>query len=114
MGAYVLAAAGFGLASLAADPLTAVLCLALAEGFHDFSLPVSWATVVDVGGRLGGTTSGFMNMASSLSAMLSSVSAAWLAATFGSFNSMLAAAALTYLIGAILWLRIDPAKSVAN
>ncbi|MCW5982042.1 MAG: MFS transporter [Bryobacteraceae bacterium] len=112
--AFLLAAAGFGLATLAADPLTAVLCLALAEGFHDFSLPVSWATVVDVGGRLGGATSGFMNMASSFSAMLSSISAAWLAATFGTFNAMLAAAAVTYVIGALLWLGIDPTKPVSD
>ena len=114
IGSYALAAVGFGLASLASTPLTAVLCLAFAEGFHDFSLSVSWATVVDVGGRLGGTTSGFMNMASSLSAVLSSVSAAWLATTFGSFNAMLAAAAVTYVIGALLWLRIDPTKPVSD
>ena len=112
--AYALAAVGFGLASLATSPLTAVLCLAFAECFHDFSLPVSWATVVDVGGRLGGTTSGFMNMASSFSAMLSSVSAAWLAATFGSFNAMLAVAAVSYLIGAALWFCIDPTKPVSD
>lgn len=109
---FGLAAAGFGLASAARDPLSAVLCLSFASGAHDLALPVAWATVVDIGGRLGGTTSGFMNMASSISAMVSSVSAVWLAATFGSFNVMLAAAAVTYLIGALLWLRIDPTKQV--
>ncbi|MCP5117200.1 MAG: ACS family MFS transporter, partial [bacterium] len=75
-------------------------------------LPVAWATVVDVGGRYGGATSGFMNMASSVSAMLSAVSAAWLANAFGSFHTMLAAAAITYLVGALLWMRIDPTKAV--
>jgi ACS family glucarate transporter-like MFS transporter len=111
--AFALAAAGFGLAALARDPLTAVLCLALAQGAHDLSLPVSWATVVEVGGRLGGTTAGFMNMASSISAMLSSVAAPWLAAAFGSFHAMLAAAAVTYFLGALLWLRIDPTERVS-
>ncbi len=110
--AFVLAAAGFGLASMARDPLSAVLCLAFAQGAHDLALPVAWATVVEVGGRFGGATGGFMNMASSISAMLSSVSAAWLAAAFGSFHVMLAAAAATYFVGALLWLRIDPTQPV--
>jgi MFS family permease len=111
--AFALAASGFALAALARDPLTAVLCLAAAQGAHDLSLPVSWATVVEVGGRLGGATAGFMNMASSLSAMLSATAAPRLAAAFGSFHAMLAVAALTYFLGALLWLRIDPAERVA-
>jgi len=110
--AFALAAAGFALASMARDPLAAVLCLAFAQGAHDLALPVAWATVVEVGGRLGGATAGFMNMASSFSAMLSATAAPWLAATFGTFHAMLAAAAVTYFIGALLWLRIDPAERV--
>jgi len=110
--AFALAAAGFALASVARDPLAAVLCLAFAQGAHDLALPVAWATVVEVGGRLGGATAGFMNMASSCSAMLSATAAPWLAATFGTFHAMLAAAAVTYFIGALLWLRIDPAERV--
>ena len=108
IGGFGLAAAGFGLAAASHRPLTAVLCLAFASGAHDLTLPVAWATVVDAGGRFGGTTSAFMNMASSLSAMISPVSAAWLAGAFGTFNAMIAAAAAVYFIGAMLWLRIDP------
>ncbi len=110
---FILAAAGFGLASKVRSPLAAVLLLALADGSHDLALPVAWATVTDVGGRFGGTTSAFMNMASSLSAMVSSISAAWLATRFGSFDAMLAVASGVYLIGAILWLRIDPTQRVS-
>lgn len=112
MAAFALAAAGFALASVARDPLAAVLCLAFAQGAHDLASPVAWATVVEVGGRLGGATAGFMNMASSFSAMLSATAAPWLASTFGTFHAMLAAAAVTYFIGALLWLRIDPAERV--
>lgn len=110
--AFALAAAGFALAALARDPLAAVLCLAFAQLAHDLALPVAWATVVEVGGRLGGATAGFMNMASSVSAMLSATAAPWLAATFGTFHAMLAAAAVSYFAGALLWLRIDPAEQV--
>jgi MFS family permease len=113
MSGFVLAAVGFALAGSARSGLEAVLCLALAEGVYDLTLPVSWATVVDVGGRFGGTTGAFMNMASSMSAMISSVSAAWLAATFGSYSAPLATAAATYFIGGMLWLAIDPSKRIS-
>ena len=112
--AFVLAAAGFGCAAKVHSPLLAVLLLAAAEGSHDMSLPVSWATVTDVGGRFGGTASAFMNMASSLSAMVSSVSAAWLASKFGSFDAVLAVASAVYFIGGMLWLSIDPTKSISD
>ena len=85
-----------------------------AEAAYDVTLPVSWATVVDLGGRFGGTTGAFMNMASSVSAMISSVSAAWLAATFGSFSAMLGTAAAVYFIGGMLWLFIDPARPLSR
>jgi hypothetical protein len=108
MGGFLVAAAGFAAAASARSGLAAVLCLAVAGACQDMTLPVAWATVVDVGGRFGGTTSAAMNMASSLSAMLSPVSAAWMAARFGSFSVMLAVAAGVYLIGAVLWLWVDP------
>lgn len=111
---FALAAAGFGLAAAVRDPLVAILSLAFASGAHDLTLPVAWATVTDVGREFGGTTSAFMNMASSFSAMLSSVAAAWLAAAFGTFHAMLAAAAVTYFLGALLWLRIDPTASLGR
>lgn len=114
MSGFVLAAVGFALAGTAHTGLTAVLWLAFAEAAYDLTLPVSWATVVDIGGAFGGTTGAFMNMASSISAMVSSVSAAWLAATFGSFNAMLATAAAVYFIGGMLWLFIDPTKALRD
>src|SRR5207248_4601779 len=52
---FLLAAAGFALAGSARDGLTAVLCLTFAESAYDVTLPVSWATVTDLGGRFGGT-----------------------------------------------------------
>jgi len=107
---FFLAAVGFAVAARAGDALSAVLWLAFAQGAQDLTLPVAWATVVDVGHRFGGTAAGFMNTASSLSAMLSPITAAWLTATFGSFNAMFSVAAIVYLIGGLMWLLIDPEK----
>jgi len=107
---FTLAALGFGFAAASHSPLAAVLCMACASVGNDMTLPVTWATVTDVGREFGGTTSAFMNMASSVSAMISATSAAWLAATFGTFDIMLAAAAGAYFLGALLWLYIDPTR----
>jgi MFS family permease len=95
---------------MAREPFASVLWLAFAQASQDLTLPVAWATCVDVGGRIGGTASGFMNTASSLSAMISPVTAAWLASTYGSFQAMFVTATAVYFVGAILWLWIDPTR----
>ncbi len=105
---FALAVVGFALAATADDALSAVLWMAFAQGAQDLTLPVAWAVCVDVGHRYGGTATGFMNTVSSASAMISPISAAWLAARFGSFASMFWAAAVVYLVGAMLWFAIDP------
>ena len=48
-----------------------------------------------------------MNTASSISAMISPLAAAWLEETFGSFNAMFVSAAAVYFIGGLLWCAID-------
>ena len=87
--------------------------LALASGAHDLTLPVLWATTTDAGGRFGGTAAGIVNFASSLSGMLAPLSAAWLQSVFGSFHAVFLAAATMYVGGAVLWLIIDPRKSLS-
>jgi MFS family permease len=85
-----------------------VAALAFAQGAMDLALPVSWASSVEIGGPYGATAAAFMNTASSISAALSPVSAAWLATHFGSFRGMFVAVAAVYLAAAVLWLYIDP------
>ena len=114
IGGFALAAIGFALAATMDDALSAVLWMAFAQGAQDLTLPVAWAVCVDIGHRYGGTTTGFMNTASSASAMISPVTAAWLAARFGSFESMFWAAAVVYLIGALLWFVIDPERRIRS
>ena len=112
IGGFGLAALGFALAATVSDALAGVLWMAFAQGAQDLTLPVAWAVCVDVGHRYGGTSTGFMNTASSLSAMLSPITAAWLTARFGSFESMFSVAAIVYLVGALLWFFIHPERRV--
>jgi sugar phosphate permease len=114
IGGYALTSVAFMLATSSSTPFTAVLWFTVAHGIHDLTLPVSWATCLSVGGRHGGTATGFMNTASSISAMLSPVSAAWLSKRYGSFDIMLWAAAGLYMLGALMWFRIDPTETISE
>lgn len=105
---FAMAGLGFAAATQADSGLSAVLWLSFAQGAHDLTLPIAWATCIDVSHRYGGTATGFMNTASSISAMISPISAAWLSTTFGSFHSMFYVAAIVYCVGALFWCVIDP------
>ena len=109
---FTLTGLGFAAASMAEGPLAAVLCLTLAAGAMDLAVPIAWAACLDVGGRFGGTTTGFMNTASSISAMISPVAAATLFEHFGSFHAMFTSAAVVYLLAGLLWLKIDPTRPI--
>jgi MFS family permease len=110
---FLLGAVGYASAIHVASPEAAIAFLVLASGAHDLTLPVVWATTTDAGGRFGGTASGFVNFASSLSGMLAPLLAALLQSFFGSFHAVFYAAAGLYVVGAALWLIIDPRKSLS-
>jgi MFS transporter, ACS family, glucarate transporter len=112
MGGFLLTAIGFGAASVAHGPLAAVLCLMFAAGSMDLAVPVAWAACLEAGGRYGGTATGFMNTASSISAFISPLAAAWLFERFGSFSAMFWSAAIVYLLAGLLWFRIDATQSL--
>jgi len=111
---FLLGAAGYTAAIHVQSPEAAIAFLALASGAHDLTLPVLWATTTDAGGRFGGTAGGFVNFASSLSGMLAPLTAAWLERVFGSFHAVFYGAAGLYVLGAGLWLIIEPTKSPAS
>ena len=107
---FLLGAAGYAGAMYGHSAAAVIALLALASGAHDMTLPVLWATTTDAGGRFGGTASGFVNLASSLSGTLAPMTAALLERAFGSFHAVFLVAAAMYLSGAALWLVIDPGR----
>jgi len=111
---FLLGAIGYAAAIHVRSPAAAIACLALASGAHDLTLPVLWATTTDAGGRFGGTASGFVNFASSLSGMLAPLMAAGFERVFGSFHGVFYVAAGLYVMGAMLWFLIDPQKSLPS
>jgi nitrate/nitrite transporter NarK len=108
VGGYMLSAAAFIGSIYATSAEWAIVGLVLAAGMHDLTLPAAWATCVDIGGRFGGTASGYMNLASSVSGVFAPITAAWLADVTGTFTSIFWVAAGVYVVGGLLWLVIDP------
>ena len=91
------------------DPLLAMLSMGLASFFNDTTMPGSWATCMDVGGRFAGTVSGSMNMMGNFGGMAGPV-VVGLILRFTDHNWQLAflIAAVVYGVGALCWLFIDP------
>ncbi len=103
-------AAGFLFASLhIGDPLWAMVVMGLAGFANDFTMPVSWATCMDVGGRHTGTLSGTMNMIGAISAGIAPVVVdALVELTGGNWTRTLCVSAGVYMAGLFCWLFIDP------
>src|SRR5437870_9031031 len=80
---FLLGAIGYTAAIHVHSPEAGIAFLALASGAHDLTLPVLWATTTDAGGRFGGTASGFVNFASTLSGLLPPLAAAVLGRASG-------------------------------
>ena len=91
------------------DPLLAMLSMGLASFFNDTTLPGSWATCMDIGGRYAGTVSGSMNMMGNFGGMAGPV-VVGLILRFTGHDWQLAflISAIVYGLGALCWLLIDP------
>jgi MFS family permease len=110
---FLLAGLGFGAAALAHGPIASVFLLSLGAGAMDLAVPVAWAACLEIGGGFGGTTAGFMNSGSSISALLSPIAAAWFFERFGSFKAMFVSAMVVYILAGLLWLKIDPTRPLS-
>jgi MFS transporter, ACS family, glucarate transporter len=113
LGGYLIAAAGFAAAGVMQRPFAAILWLMIAELGLDLAVPVAWAACLEVGGSFGGTTTAFMNTASTISAAISPLAAAWMFVRFGSFKAMLMSAGAVYFLASFLWLKVDATQSLA-
>lgn len=91
------------------DPLLAMLAMGFAGFFNDLTLPGSWATCMDVGGKYAGTVSGSMNMMGNFGGMAGPVVVGWvLTATGRDWHQVFLVTSLIYSLGAFCWLFIDP------
>jgi MFS family permease len=91
------------------DPLLAMLSMGLASFFNDLTMPGSWASCMDIGGKFAGTVSGSMNMMGNFGGMAGPVVVGVvLSLTNRDWHLAFVISAVVYFSGAILWLFIDP------
>ena len=114
-----IGSAGFFLGALCmlgsarvADPLMAVLTISMASFFGDLTMGSCWAVCQDVGHEFSGTVSGAMNCWGNLGGFLSPMVTGFLVQHFANWTLPIMISGTIFLVGAVLWLRIDPTKSV--
>jgi MFS family permease len=92
-----------------ADPLLAMLAMGMASFCNDLTMPGSWSTCMDVGGKYAGTVSGSMNMMGNFGGMAGPlVVGLVLSWTNKDWQLAFAISSIIYFLGAIFWLWIDP------
>jgi MFS family permease len=91
------------------DPLLAMLSMGLASFCNDLTMPGSWSTCMDVGGKYAGTVSGSMNMMGNLGGMAGPlVVGLVLQYTNRDWQLAFLISSIIYFLGGICWAWIDP------
>ena len=91
------------------DPLLAMLSMGMASFCNDLTMPGSWTTCMDVGGKYAGTLSGTMNMAGNLGGVLSPIVIAYiLSQSNNNWALTFYVSAAVYFAGIFFWLALDP------
>jgi sugar phosphate permease len=115
-----VAAVGFTVGALFIIPATlttnSYACVAYTTAalfFLECTVGVSWAVAMDVGPEYAGSVSGVMNMCGNFGGVLASIAVGYMVKGYNWQVPFLVAGGLC-LLGAILFLRIDPSKRVFN
>jgi len=91
------------------DPTWAMVAMGMASFCNDLVMPSAWGACMDVGGRFAGTYSGSMNMMGNFGGVAGPIVVGYiLQATSHNWALTFYVSAAIYLLGAVLWLFIDP------
>lgn len=90
--------------------IAAALLIAFALYFQFLTTPSCWAVCLDTGRHIGGVVAGAMNTTGNLAGTIASFAFGWIVKTYGSWSLAFSIAAGMLLVGAALWLLIDPEK----
>jgi ACS family glucarate transporter-like MFS transporter len=102
------------------DPLLAMFAMGMASFCNDLTMPGSWASCMDIGGKFAGTVSGSMNMMGNFGGLAGPVVVGYLLTLTSTTNAagetvknwlpVFAIASTMYFLGAMFWLFINPTK----
>src|SRR5687767_10261530 len=91
------------------DPLLAMFSMGMASFCNDLTMPGSWSTCMDVGGKYAGTMSGSMNMMGNFGGMAGPFVVGIVLDYSGrDWQLTFLISSIIYAMGAICWLWIDP------
>ena len=96
--------------SFIADVHIAIVFLGLGLAFKDFTLPVSWAVVTDIGGNHAGAIGGTMGLAGQIGSAIMASAFGYILTATGSYEIPVRIIGVLVIIGGLLWLKIDAAK----
>jgi MFS transporter, ACS family, glucarate transporter len=113
MAGFALAAVGLVMSVGQANVGGAVLWLTLAIFGADMTLPPSWSTCIDIGGRNAGQVSGTMNMAGNLGSALVALAFPYLLLWTGKPQTFFYVGAGLAVLAIGCWLFIQPRRRIA-
>jgi MFS transporter, ACS family, glucarate transporter len=90
--------------------LETLILLSLVYAGVTFQQPAAFAVCLDIGGEYAGAVVGAFNTACQIGSLVSSVAFGYLVERFGSYNLPFIPMTVFLLIGAWLWLKVDPAQ----
>jgi sugar phosphate permease len=108
---FVLSAAATVPAVLAHDPRVSIACYCVAFFGLEWTVGISWAVPLDIGGDFAGSVSAVMNMVGNIGGAIAATVVTYTAAHYGWRVPFLMTAGLC-LIAAALYLKIDASKRV--
>ena len=111
-----LSAAGFlWISTRIDDPLFGMLMMGVASFANDLTMPCSWNSCMDIGGKYAGTVAGSMNMMGNLAAFAApAFGGVLLDRTHNDWNLLLLVMVVVYIAGAMCWPFIDPVTKIES
>jgi MFS family permease len=112
-GGMVASAILLGFGVLAHDPVWIVAWFALAHAAIGASEGPFWATAVDIGGEMGGTSAAICNTGGNLGGLLAPVLTPWISSRFG-WPWGIGLGGIICFLGALCWCGINPTDGHAS
>lgn len=109
---YSLAAVFILLASFASEPVDAAVFIALAAATCMLTTAPAWSTCVDIGREHSATVAATMNTSGQIAAILSQPVVGYSVKWLGNWNVPFWLLAGLFVMGALCWLFIEPAKPI--
>ena len=114
VGAFGLAMSGFALLGVASaeNRILAASLIAVAASFQLVSGVPAWSVCLDVGRRNAGVVTGFMNTVGNLGGTLAPIVTGYTVERWESWTIPFYATASVLALGVVMWLLVDPQRSV--